>query len=415
MGEEERESLHSISIEGEASMAKRSIYGHKHPIDDRLVDVMPQEPLLYPPEYIVDDLEGTPMVNSMERSPDTLPKRAVDAIALLEHSPNNLGPEHPNTMTYLENVAEVFWQQGRLRELEPFLNELLDLKQKQLGPKNVSTLASMDTKGRILYQSQRYAEAEEQQTEVVQIRKQIWGMENPHTLNSMYLLVRTYTALEKFDESEELALQLIEHAKRSPGENDPFTLISIRARAFNSLRRGDYKKGEELLLHIVEVSEKHQDYPALREAGKLAAIDLAGAYFDNGEPQRAEEMLDKILMSLRTGAGTDDARNRLSITGQIADVYLAHGRLDNAEKLFKEALKNAAQLYGLLNNHRAYCGAQLARVFYQKGKIVEARELMAECADDLLKLLGPQFPDTADAFKDLKEWEVSVESKYADK
>lgn len=121
-----------------------------------------------------------------------------------------------------------------------------------------------------------------------------------------------------------------------------------------------------------------------------------------------------ILNSLHTDAGIYDRRNKIFITGQIADVYLAHSRLDDAEKLFSEVLEIATQLYGTLNSHRAYCGAQLARIFHRKGRIVEARELMAECAEDLLKLLGPQTPETADAFKDLKEWVVPVESKNAD-
>ncbi|KAJ5900899.1 uncharacterized protein N7473_004969 [Penicillium subrubescens] len=227
MGEEDKESLHSISIEDEASMGKRSTYGHKHPIDDPLVDVMPQEPLFYPPEYIGDDLEGTSMVNSMERSPDTLPKRAVDAIALLEHSRTNFGPEDPNTMAYMEHVVEVFWQHGRLRELKPLLNELLDLKPKQMGPGNASTLARMDTKGRMLFTS--------------------------------------------------------------------------RNGAYKSLRKGDHKKGEELLLDIVEASEKHQHSLALREASELAAIDLDGAYFENGEPEKADAFKDLQVRGFSSG------------------------------------------------------------------------------------------------------------------
>lgn len=285
MGEEDRESLHSIFNEDEAG-TKRSIDGHKHPIDDRLIDVIPQEPLLYALDGMIDEPGETPMVNSIERAPYTLTKRAVDAIALLEHSRKTFGPEDPNTMANMEDVIEIFWQQGRLRELEPLLNELLDLKQKKLGTENVSTLASMDTKGRLLYQSQQYAEAEEVQREVVQKRQQIWGMEDSRTLNSMYWLVRTYTALEKHDDSEELALQLIEHRKRSLGEHDPDTLYAIRARAYNSLQKGNHKEGVELLLDILEASEKHQQSPALREASEMAAIDLAGFYFENGEPEK---------------------------------------------------------------------------------------------------------------------------------
>lgn len=60
------------------------------------------------------------MVNSIEGSLDALPKRAVDAMALLEHSRNTFGPEDPNTMTNMEHVVEVFWQHGLPRELSRF-------------------------------------------------------------------------------------------------------------------------------------------------------------------------------------------------------------------------------------------------------------------------------------------------------
>lgn len=94
------------------------------------------------------------------------------------------------------------------------------------------------------------------------------------------------------------------------------------------------------------------------------------------------------------GTVTDDDRNRLLIMGQIVVVYLTHSRLDDAEMLCGEVFMNATQLYGPLNNHRAYCLAQLARVLYRKGYFDDARQLMAECAEDLLKLLGPQTPNT---------------------
>lgn len=177
-------------------------------------------------------------------------------------------------------------------------------------------------------------------------------------------------------------MQLIEHLKRSFGANDPDTLYAIRDRAFNSLRRGDYKNDEELLLHIVEASGKYQHNPAIQEAGELAAIDLAGAHFDNGEPDRAEAMLNTILNSLAMGTVTDDDRNRLLILGQIAVVYLTHSRLDDAEMLCRELFMNATQLYGPLNSYRAYCGARLARVLYREGYFDDARQLMAECAED---------------------------------
>lgn len=402
---EDRESLGSISAASKASVAKSSTSGPHSPTDDRLLDDIPVETTNVTSEGLANKPDDTEAINSMENYLYDSRKTEADAIAALESTRDILGPQHPDTITCMDTVVELYLEKMRFRDLEPLLDDLVGIKRRVLGPKHTSTIQSMCLQGIVLFKQSRYYEAEELQAGVVQLMEENLGMASPLALNSMYYLVRTYTILEKFDKSDELVMRLIENSTRILGEDHPHTLWAIYAQALNSLMKGDYEKGESLLSRIVEACEKPHHSQEQWKVGNWAAVQLAETYFDRGKLENAEGLLKTIVESIKGMRGND--RHRIEITAAIADVYFKQSRLDEAEAHCIDVMESATRVFGQeMNSLRLTHGTRLARVYYRKNRFDEARELMAECAEGLLKLVGPQHPQTIAAFEDLQNWGV---------
>ena len=71
-----------------------------------------------------------------------------------------LGPEHPDTATSLNNLAEVLREQGRYAEAEPLYRRAITIFEKALGPEHPDTTSSLNNLALLLKQEGRYVEAE---------------------------------------------------------------------------------------------------------------------------------------------------------------------------------------------------------------------------------------------------------------
>lgn len=87
-------------------------------------------------------------MNYPEGHQEALQKKEANALAALELIRIKFGPNHPETVACMDTIAGRYRQQGRYRDLDTFLAELLALKQCVLGPKYLSTIASMAMKPR---------------------------------------------------------------------------------------------------------------------------------------------------------------------------------------------------------------------------------------------------------------------------
>lgn len=413
MDVEDRESLGSIPTASKASVAESSNSGLHFPADDGLLDVIHVERITDTSEDIANEPDTIKGIGSMENHPYDPWKTEADAIAALDYSRTNLGPEHRDTIACMDYIANLYAEKGRFRDLEPHLEELLTVKRKILGPEHHSTLMSMSQKGQILYEQARYDEAKEVLVWVVQAWRRHIGTVSSFALDSMCGLVKTYTELGRFDESDELALQSIEESKQVFGEDHPQTLWAIQLQARNALKKSNYEEAEKILLRVVKTLENRSFPRGYSVLGNRAALDLVKVYFAKGELVNAETQFKMLLMKTKAMRANDIHRSYNM--GALADIRFSQSRLDDAEALYADGMQSATQLFGTTKNaFGPMFGAQLARVFYRKERFDEAKQLMAECAEALSRSMGPQHPQAIAAFKELEEWRDTIESTDAE-
>nr|NCR60363.1 CHAT domain-containing protein [Microcystis aeruginosa LL13-06] len=103
-----------------------------------------------------------------------------------------LGDNHPDTATSLNNLAALYESQGRYSEAEPLYKQALAIIKQQLGDNHPDTATSLNNLA-LLYESQgRYSEAEPLYNRSLAIRKQQLGDNHPDTATSLNNLAALY-------------------------------------------------------------------------------------------------------------------------------------------------------------------------------------------------------------------------------
>ncbi len=153
--------------------------------------------------------------------------RFETAIAYSERSlqirENQLGPDHPDTATSLNNLAGLYESMGRYSEAEPLYVRSLQIRENQLGPDHPDTATSLNNLAGLYYAMGRYNDAEPLLVRSLQIREKQLGPDHPDTATSLNNLAGLYYAMGRYSEAEPLYVRTLEISMKCLGENHPHT------------------------------------------------------------------------------------------------------------------------------------------------------------------------------------------------
>jgi hypothetical protein len=209
-----------------------------------------------------------------------------------------LGPDHPHTLTSMGNLAVAYQDDGKLDLAVPLLEETLKLRKADLGPEHPETLASRNNLA-VAYQAAGKQElAVPLFEETLKLTKARLGPDHPYTLASMGNVAMAYQAAGKLD----LALPLLEETlklmKANLGPKHPDTL-----RCMNNL---------EVLRKLGTAQERYR--VTLAKLGPdhidtlLARRDLAQLYLATNRLDEAERILVEVIEAMKTRANDDPIR-----------------------------------------------------------------------------------------------------------
>jgi tetratricopeptide (TPR) repeat protein len=157
--------------------------------------------------------------------------RLDDALRLrketLELFKARLGPEHPDTLISMNNLASAYQDAGRLDEALPLYEQTLELRKARLGTEHPDTLSSMNNLASAYMDAGRLDEAIKLLEETVELRKAQLGLEHADTLSSMNNLALAYRAAGRLNEALTLCQQTLQLLKARLGPEHPVTLQSM--------------------------------------------------------------------------------------------------------------------------------------------------------------------------------------------
>ena len=302
-----------------------------------------------------------------------------------------LGKDDPATLAAASSLGSLYESQGRYADAEPLFKRALEGFQRVRGVDDLQALISADNLGSLYRVQGRYAEAEPLYKRALAGFERAYGPEHPDTLASINNMAQLYSIEGRYGEAEPLCKRALEARERVLGPEHPRTLQSLIALADNYKARSRYSEAEPLFERALAVGDRvlgseHPD--TVTSANNLAEIYLAQGRYKEAEPlfKRALNAYERLL--------GPDHPNTMSCIGDLAALYEALGRNGEAEPLYKRTLEARERLLGPEHPDTLTSVSKLADLYQAEGRHGEAEPLYQRAADARERVLGPEQPDT---------------------
>jgi tetratricopeptide (TPR) repeat protein len=137
------------------------------------------------------------------------------------------GPDHPNALNSMKNLAWGLRGAGRLAELVLLREEMLRLERAKLGPDHFDTLRTMDNLAEDYKDAGRLAEALQLLEETLRLRRAKLGPEHLDTQTAMDRLAKSYWAANRLDRCVPLFEESLKLHEKKHGRTHLSTLWAI--------------------------------------------------------------------------------------------------------------------------------------------------------------------------------------------
>jgi serine/threonine protein kinase len=302
-----------------------------------------------------------------------------------------LGPDHPDTLQSMNNLAGGYHAAGKLDLALPLYEETLQLQKARLGADHPGTLLTMNNLATGYRDAGKWDLALPLDEETLKLRKAKLGPDHPDTLSSMNNLAMGFKDAGKLD----LALPLFEETfkltKVKLGPDHPGTLISM-----NNLAMGYYAAGkldlavplleETLKLSKAKLGPEHPDT-------LISMSNLADGYKATGKLDLALPLHEETLKLRKAKLGLDHPDTLISMNN-LALVYQGTGKLDLALRLFEQTLKLRKAKLGSDHPGTLASMGGLAEAYRVAHKLDLALPLFEETLKLQKAKLGPDHPNT---------------------
>lgn len=277
----------------------------------------------------MDDLALIYWENGRSADAEAMSRAVLDARRQL------LGPDHPATLLTMAILTEALHSQGRLEQAEALARETLERRTRVLGPEDVETLSSMNNLAGILNSARRFNEAEPLYKKAIEAEQRVKGIQHPDTLRTRNNLSALYHQSGRIAEAEPLLRENIELMKRVLGEGHPDTLLALGNLASLLRLKGEYDQAEETLRNLIAAERRviGPGNPAI--AGHL--LSLASLVSRRGDHAAAETLLREAI-KINEAALPESHPQRLTTELALGVCLARMNRLEESERLLVSGL-----------------------------------------------------------------------------
>jgi tetratricopeptide (TPR) repeat protein len=331
-----------------------------------------------------------------------------DALAMdesvLEFATEQLGPEHPQTLSGMGNLALSLQAVGELERARELQRREIDIRRKLHGEpavKNLASLGALSSMNNLALTMKAMGEldaARELQQTVFDIRRGILGEEHPATVTAVNNLVSTLQAVGELDRARSLQERVLEIRRKTLGAEHPSTLESMDALASTLQSRGENEAARALQEKVLETRVRvlGEYHPATLASMNEFAVAQAVA----GELDRSRDLQEKVLR-IRTEMLGREHPSTLAAFHSLAPILHAQGDLEAERRIRQEELDIRKKTEGEGAPTTLASMSNLASTLFAKGDLEEARKLQEEELELCRKNLGEEHPGTIASMNNL--------------
>ena len=188
-----------------------------------------------------------------------------------------LGEEHPATLTTMHNLAMSLTQLGDAAAARTLEEQVLAIRSRVLGEEHPDTLSTMHNLAQSIWQLGNAAPARSLQERVLAISMRVLGEEHPDTLSTMHNLAMSLSQLGDAAAANSLQKQVLAIRIRVFGEEHPDTLSTMNNLAVSLYLLGDYPVAQTLMEQALRGRTRilGEDHPDTQMSKQSLAIIIA--------------------------------------------------------------------------------------------------------------------------------------------
>jgi len=309
-------------------------------------------------------------------------------------------PNHSKVATFLNNLALLYYSQGKYTEAEPLYRQAIELREKILRPDHPDIATSLNNLA-LLYHSQgKYAEAEPLYRQALEIMEKVFGPDHSNVAIYLNNLAETYYSQGKYAEAEPLYKRSIGIKEKILGLEHPDIATSLNSLALFYWSQGKYAKAEPRYKRALEIMEKTIGTKHPNFASSLN--NLALLYYSQGKYAEAEPLYKRSIEIKEKILGLEHPDVATSLSG-LAELYGSQGKYAEAEPLYGRALKINKNTFGPNHPEVASSLNKLANFYYLQGKFTKAEPLYVRSLEIRENALRPDHPDVATSMNNLAQ------------
>ena len=309
-----------------------------------------------------------------------------------------LGPDHPDTLSAMNNVAFACRVVGRLQQALELFEQTLQRRKVVLGAEHTNTFDTMNNLAISYFSLGRREAAASLWENTLRWRKVRQGPNHPETLSTANNLALCYQYLGRPGEAVKLLEDTYQRRVETLGGDHPNTLDTMNNLAITYLDLGRWNEALTLFERTLELKQVKlgADHPETL----VAMNNVAFSYRQLGRRREALELFERTLQVRQIKLGSDHP-DTLSTMNNLANCYSDLGRWDEARQLFKETLQRRQAKLGPDHPDTFDSMNDLAVCFRGSGRLAEALELCERTVQGRKEKLGADHPDTLASMNEL--------------
>ncbi len=246
-----------------------------------------------------------------------------------------LGPEHPETVGAMNDLAIVLSQIGKFAEAQKILEEVVAVKRRTLGPEDPVTLRSVNNLAIALAMQGRTEDAVKLAEETLEIQRRVEGPESITTLRSEYNVAIMQRHLGRWAEARLLFDDSLQTLRRVFGPDHQDTLRVVNG--LGELLLDQRRPAEARALFEEALERQRRVLGAKSEETVLTMINLADTARLQGRLDEARKLALEADGLNRSTIGSEHPQTLFGLT-ILSSIARDQGRLEDARKGYEKAM-----------------------------------------------------------------------------
>jgi tetratricopeptide (TPR) repeat protein len=195
-----------------------------------------------------------------------------------------LGLDHPLIATVLNNLAQLYLDQGKYAKTEPLYKQALAIFERALGPSHPSVATALNNLAMLYRQQGKYVEAEPLYKQSLAIDEKTYGTDHPEVATDLNNLAALYRYQGKYAEAEPLFGRALAICEKALGPDHPDVPRSLNNLAVLYHDQGKYAEALPLYQRALAIHENALGPEHPRTVETRSNLELCLAALNSPQP-----------------------------------------------------------------------------------------------------------------------------------